>query len=199
MTPQAVSRLGVNMTPLAYNSFNLKNADNRFAFVEKRVNRTHQSVLEKKATKSTPLQKETIVRKTYHLPHASPEVEALIARYATAYSVPEALVRRVVLRESGGNPAARNGPYWGLMQISYPTAVGMGYSGKPSGLLDAETNLRYAVKYLAGAYLVAGGDHGRSVRLYARGYYYDAKSKGLLEETGLRKGPASIKTAFVSE
>lgn len=119
------------------------------------------------------------------LAHASPEVEQLISKYSLAYNVPERLVRRVVKRESNGNPNSRNGPYLGLMQISHPTAKGMGYQGDPQGLLDAETNLRFAVKYLAGAYKVAEGDESQAVRLYARGYYYDAKAKGLLDDTGL--------------
>lgn len=117
----------------------------------------------------------------------SPELDALIARYAAYYEVPVELVRRVVKRESNFRPAARNGPYWGLMQIRHDTARGMGYRGAASGLLDAETNLKYAVKYLRGAYLTAGGNHDRSVRFYARGYYYDAKRMGLLDETGLGK------------
>ena len=116
----------------------------------------------------------------------SPELDALIARYASHYQVPEELVRRVVKRESTFNPAARNGPYWGLMQILPATARTMGHKGPASELLDAETNLKYAVRYLRGAYITAGGNHDQAVRLYARGYYYDAKAKGLLEETGLR-------------
>lgn len=119
------------------------------------------------------------------LAHASPEVEGLISKYSLAYNVPESLVRRVVKRESNGNPSIRNGPYLGLMQISHPTAKGMGYQGDPKGLLDAETNLRFAVKYLAGAYKVAEGNEAQAMRLYARGYYYDAKAKGLLDDTGL--------------
>ncbi len=119
-------------------------------------------------------------------PNAPTGLDELIQKYASTYEVPERLVRRVVHRESRFNPAARNGPYWGLMQISHPTARGMGYRGVASGLLDAETNLKYAVKYLAGAYKVADGDESQAVRFYARGYYYDAKRKGLLEETGLR-------------
>ena len=112
--------------------------------------------------------------------------DGMIAHYAQNYSVPERLVRRVIVRESGYNAAARNGPYYGLMQISHATASGMGYSGSPSGLLDAETNLRYAVKYLAGAYVTAKGNEDQAMRFYARGYYYDAKRAGLLEESGLR-------------
>ncbi|MBL8584611.1 MAG: lytic transglycosylase domain-containing protein [Rhizobiaceae bacterium] len=118
-------------------------------------------------------------------PHASPEVTQLIEKYAVVYEVPSELVRRVVRRESNFRPGARNGPYWGLMQIRHDTARGMGYDGPPSGLLDAETNLKYAVKYLRGAYVTAEGNQDQAVRYYARGYYYDAKRKGLLEETGL--------------
>ena len=113
------------------------------------------------------------------------EVDRLIAKYAAHYEVPESLVRRVVKRESNFNPRARNGPYWGLMQILPQTAKGMGYKGTAQGLLDAETNLKYAVKYLRGAYMVADGNHDQAVRFYARGYYYDAKRMGLLDETGL--------------
>jgi soluble lytic murein transglycosylase-like protein len=136
--------------------------------------------------------------------HAPEELDALITKYSVAYDVPERLVRRVVHRESRFNPSARNGPYWGLMQISHPTARGMGYKGNAKGLLDAETNLKYAVRYLSGAYKVAGGDESQAVRFYARGYYYDAKRKGLLQETGLdgswkRSGPTRDAAAASSE
>ena len=146
----------------------------------------------------------------FETPDSAPKnLDSLITKYSVAYDVPERLVRRVVHRESRFNPGARNGPYWGLMQISHPTARGMGYTGAPKGLLDAETNLKYAVRYLSGAYKVAGGDESQAVRYYARGYYYDAKRKGLLQETGLdgswkRSGPtreaaASIEPASLPE
>ncbi|ODT48831.1 MAG: hypothetical protein BGO80_01240 [Devosia sp. 63-57] len=112
-------------------------------------------------------------------------LDGLITHYANAYKVPEELVRRIIVRESNYNPAARNGPYWGLMQISHATARGMGFSGDPSALLDAETNLRFAVRYLAGAYVTARGNHDQAVQFYARGYYYDAKRLGLLQKSGL--------------
>jgi soluble lytic murein transglycosylase-like protein len=120
------------------------------------------------------------------LAYAGGSLDGLIAHYSQQYSVPEDLVRRIIVRESGYNPAARNGPYYGLMQISHATASGMGYRGSPSGLLDAETNLRFAVRYLAGAYVTARGNYDQAVRFYASGYYYDAKRAGLLEEAGLR-------------
>jgi soluble lytic murein transglycosylase-like protein len=119
-------------------------------------------------------------------PNETPELRALIEEYSAAYGVPEALVHRVAIRESTHNPAARNGPYYGLMQILPATARSMGYEGPAEGLLDAETNLKYAVKYLRGAWLVADGSPEAAVQWYARGYYYEAKRKGLLEETGLR-------------
>ena len=119
-------------------------------------------------------------------PNETPELRALIRKYAALYGVPEDLVHRVVIRESRHRPGARNGPYYGLMQMLPATARGMGYSGSASGLLDAETNLKYGVKYLRGAYVVAGGNPDNAVRWYSKGYYYEAKRKGLLKEAGLR-------------
>jgi hypothetical protein len=103
-----------------------------------------------------------------------------ITHHAKLNEVPESLIHRVVLRESRYDPAARHGRYWGLMQISHSTAKSMGYSGPPIGLLDPETNLKYAVAYLANAYRVAGGDERRAQKLYERGFYYDAKRAGRL-------------------
>lgn len=119
-------------------------------------------------------------------PNETPQLRALIERYADRYDVPVDLVQRVIVRESTHNPAARNGPYYGLMQILPQTARTMGYRGRPQGLLDAETNLKYAVKYLRGAWIVADGDRDAAVKWYSRGYYYEAKRLGLLKETGLR-------------
>ncbi len=133
-------------------------------------------------------------RTTVAAPEPSPEpaaaatpsaINALVDKYAALYSVPASLIHRVIVRESGYNPKARNGPYWGIMQIRYDTAMSMGYHGPASGLLDADTNLRYGVKYLAGAYLVGNGNPDQAVRFYASGYYYDAKRLGLLDEVGL--------------
>ena len=129
----------------------------------------------------------TPVAETKTLPAVGPNgMDGLIAHYSVEYNVPEALIRRVIVRESGYNPKARNGPYYGLMQIRYDTAQSMGYSGPASGLLDADTNLHYAVKYLSGAYVVGGQNPDQAVRNYAQGYYYQARAKGLLEEVGLR-------------
>ena len=119
-------------------------------------------------------------------PGETPEMRALIHKYAGIHDMPESLLHRIIQRESDYNPGARNGPYYGLMQILPQTARTMGYEGPPEGLLDAETNLMYAGKYLRGAWLVSGGSQDRAVMWYAKGYYYEAKRMGLLEETGLR-------------
>ena len=64
---------------------------------------------------------------------------------------------------------------YGLMQIRLGTARGVGYRGDADGLLDPDTNLTYAVKYLAGAYRAAGCDADRAVSYYQRGYYGAAR------------------------
>lgn len=119
-------------------------------------------------------------------PGETPQMRALIVKWAAIHEIPESLLHRQIQRESGYRADARNGPYWGLMQILPQTARTMGYDGPPEGLLDAETNLKYAGRYLRGAWIVSGGDEDAAVMWYAKGYYYEAKRKGLLEETGLR-------------
>lgn len=110
---------------------------------------------------------------------ANGNIDKLIATYAAQNGVPESLVRRVIKRESGGNPRVVYKGNYGLMQIKLATARALGYSGGATGLLDAETNITYAVKYLAGAYRAAGGNADRAVHYYAAGYYYAAKRKGM--------------------
>jgi len=108
------------------------------------------------------------------------QYDALVATHATANGVPEALVHRVILRESRYQPhlVGRGGTI-GLMQIKLSTARGLGYTGDAAGLRDPDTNLTYAVKYLAGAYRAANGDHTRAMHYYASGYYQAAKRERL--------------------
>jgi hypothetical protein len=113
-------------------------------------------------------------------PARSGPLDALIAQHAQANGVPESLVRRVVVRESRYNPrAVGRGGAMGLMQIKTATARAMGYGGSSSGLLNADTNLTYAVRYLAGAYRAAGGNADRAVGYYARGYYSAVRHRGI--------------------
>jgi soluble lytic murein transglycosylase-like protein len=104
------------------------------------------------------------------------EYDALVATHASANGVPEALVHRVIVRESRYRPAlVGRGGTIGLMQIKLATARSLGYTGTAEGLRDPNTNLTYAVKYLAGAYRAANGDHKRAMHYYASGYYEAAK------------------------
>jgi soluble lytic murein transglycosylase-like protein len=116
-----------------------------------------------------------------HAAHAqNVEYNALVASHAQANGVPEALVHRVIVRESRYRPAlVGRGGTIGLMQIKLATARGLGYTGDAAGLRDPNTNLTYAVKYLAGAYRAANGDHKRAMAFYASGYYAAAKRQRL--------------------
>ena len=108
------------------------------------------------------------------------QYEELVARHAQANGVPVALVHRVIVRESRYNAGlVGRGGTIGLMQIKLATARSLGYTGSAEGLRDPDTNLAYAVKYLAGAYRAAGGNHDRAVGYYASGYYYAAKRQRL--------------------
>jgi hypothetical protein len=106
--------------------------------------------------------------------------EKMVAAHARANGVPEALVHRVIVRESKYHPdlIGRGGTI-GLMQIKLATARGLGYTGDAEGLRDPETNLTYGVKYLAGAWRAAESNHDRAVHLYASGYYEVAKRQRL--------------------
>lgn len=95
----------------------------------------------------------------------------MIALLARANGVPPSLVHRVIVRESGYNEHAVNSGNYGLMQIRLGTARALGYDGPPEGLLDPETNMTYAVRYLAGAYRAAHGDEDRAIVLYSSGYH----------------------------
>ena len=108
------------------------------------------------------------------------QYEALVAAHARANNVPEALVHRVIVRESRYRPdlVGRGGTI-GLMQIKLATARGLGYTGDAAGLRDPDTNLAYGIKYLAGAWRAANSDHARAMHYYASGYYYVAKRQRL--------------------
>ncbi|MBJ6126752.1 lytic transglycosylase domain-containing protein [Microvirga splendida] len=97
-------------------------------------------------------------------------LKPLIARYASENGLPYELADAVVRLESRYNAGARNGPHMGLTQINVRTAQSLGYKGDAAGLLDAETNLRYGLKYLATAYRLAGGDTCGTILRYQFGH-----------------------------
>ena len=115
----------------------------------------------------------------------TPQMRRLVRASAQEHDLPEVLLHRVIQRESDYRADARNGPYWGLMQITPQTARSMGFQGPPERLLDPRVNLTYAGKYLRGAWLVSDGDMDKAMSWYARGYYFEARERCLLVETGL--------------
>jgi hypothetical protein len=73
--------------------------------------------------------------------------------------------------ESSYNPYAVGGVgEVGLMQIRPQTASMLGYTGGATGLFDPETNVRYSVMYLAGAWRRADGDLCRALMKYRAGH-----------------------------
>jgi Transglycosylase SLT domain len=130
--------------------------------------------------------------------------EKLVETHAKANLVPAALVHRVIVRESKYQPdlVGRGGTI-GLMQIKLATARSVGYQGDAQGLRDPDTNLAFGVKYLAGAYRAANGDHDRAVHYYAAGYYAVAKQqrleRGRVKPTGLLLASAPPKDAVKPE
>src|ERR1700710_3176782 len=130
--------------------------------------------------------------------------EKMVAVHAHANQVPEALAHRVIVRETKYHPdlIGRGGTI-GLMQIKLATARGVGYKGDAEGLRDPDTNLAYGIKYLAGAYRAANGDHDRAVHYYASGYYAVAKQQRLerehLKKTGPTLASAPAKDAVKTE
>ena len=118
-------------------------------------------------------------------------LKAMVARHAAQNGVPFALADAVVKVESNYNPRAANrSGAMGLMQIKTQTARGEGFSGSSSDLLNPETNVRYAMKYLATAYRMAGGDLCGTVMRYQQGHgarrmtaadhSYCAKARGFM-------------------
>jgi soluble lytic murein transglycosylase-like protein len=113
----------------------------------------------------------------------------MIALHAKAHGVPETFVHRMIMRESHYNPRIVHRHCYGLLQIKPATARSMGYKGPAQRLLDPETNLTYAVPYLANAYKIAGGNETRAMALFSSGYYYTAKRKKLLGELRTASSP----------
>jgi len=79
----------------------------------------------------------------------------IIAKYALQYNVPEPWIRAVIATESSWNvnayraePSIGDASY-GLMQLLYRTAAGLGYSGDPVGLYDPDTNIGLGTQLLS--------------------------------------------------
>lgn len=79
----------------------------------------------------------------------------IIEKYSKMYNVPFPLIKAIITRESNFNPKSyrfeshRNDASYGLIQILYQTAKGLGYTGTPEGLYDVDTNVKYGTLYLS--------------------------------------------------
>ena len=95
----------------------------------------------------------------------------LISSYAKSYGVPENLAHAVVRVESNYRANARGAAgEIGLMQIKPATARMMGYRGSAKGLYHPETNIKYGMKYLAGAHKLGGGTTCGTILKYNAGH-----------------------------
>ena len=99
------------------------------------------------------------------------DLTALVDREAAALGIPIALARAVVKVESQWNPKETGtvGEV-GLMQIKHSTARLLGFSGSRAELYDPKTNVRWGMKYLAGAYRLAGGNVCKTALKYQGGH-----------------------------
>ncbi|GJD59148.1 lytic transglycosylase domain-containing protein [Methylobacterium dankookense] len=131
-------------------------------------------------------------------PGARDNIDALIEQQAKANGVPASFIHAVVKRESNYNPRAKGGSALGLMQIKHATAKGLGYTGDAAGLYDPETNLRYGVAYLAGAYKTARGNLTQAYTYYNRGYYYAAKRQGVATEVAAVVAPVAASASAMA-
>ncbi|MFB9951777.1 lytic transglycosylase domain-containing protein [Rhizobium puerariae] len=95
----------------------------------------------------------------------------LIRKYADELDVPVELANAVIQVESNFRPTVRGkAGEIGLMQIKPSTARMMGYDGPDYGLYDPETNIRFGMKYLAGAHELGDGGTCGTILKYNAGH-----------------------------
>ncbi|MBG0812505.1 transglycosylase SLT domain-containing protein [Methylosinus sp. H3A] len=96
---------------------------------------------------------------------------ALAENEARRAGMPGEIADAVMAVESGYDPGAIGSVgEIGLMQVLPSTARALGFEGRMEGLAVPETNIRYGVKYLAGAWRLAGGDLCTAVMKYRAGH-----------------------------
>ncbi len=102
---------------------------------------------------------------------ASRHLRALVAMEARAAGVPVELAKAVVMVESTWRAHVTGAAgEVGLMQIKEPTAEMVGFEGRRPELYRPENNIRYGVRYLAGAWKKAKGDLCFTVSKYNGGH-----------------------------
>ncbi|MGH6760000.1 MAG: lytic transglycosylase domain-containing protein [Phyllobacterium sp.] len=106
-----------------------------------------------------------------NLPKSGNQFSSIIKHYASTYGVPVKLAHAVVRVESNFRPNVTGGAgEIGLMQIKLSTARGLGYTGSAKALYNPETNIRYGMKYLAGAHKLGDGSTCGTILKYNAGH-----------------------------
>ncbi|MGO4449252.1 lytic transglycosylase domain-containing protein [Phyllobacterium sp. TAF24] len=101
----------------------------------------------------------------------STKYSTIISSYAASYGVPVSLANAVVRVESNyrADMTGSAGEI-GLMQIKLETARGLGYTGSRQALYNPETNIRWGMKYLAGAHKLGNGTTCGTILRYNAGH-----------------------------
>lgn len=96
----------------------------------------------------------------------------IIEKHAAAEGVPVDLAHAIIAIESNYRVkvTGRAGEV-GLMQIKPATARGLGYMGSTKALYDPETNIKWGMKYLAGAQDLGDGTTCGTVLRYNAGHH----------------------------
>jgi hypothetical protein len=95
----------------------------------------------------------------------------LVKRAAERAGLPVEIVDAVIRTESGYNPNLTGAVgEIGLMQVRPSTARMLGFGGTNEELREPNTNIRYGVAYLAGAWRLAKGDVCTTVMKYRAGH-----------------------------
>lgn len=98
-----------------------------------------------------------------------------IQQASQTHQVPVSWIQAVIETESSWNTKAYraepriNDASYGLMQLLYKTAAGLGYTGTPQGLYDPATNIELGTKLLAQLRAQHGDDFRRVYSAYNSG------------------------------
>lgn len=94
----------------------------------------------------------------------------MVAREAAASGLPSELADAVAMVETGYRPdAIGSSGEIGIMQIMPATALQLGFRGTLAELAEPSVNIRLAVRYLARAWALGGGDVCRALMKYRAG------------------------------
>ncbi len=133
------------------------------------VSLTHADTASSTSTASLA---ETAPAPTLQTPYKDMPYAELIAGEAERAGVRLELAHAVIFVESNYRPdVTGSAGEIGLMQIKLATARDMGFTGTRKELYDPATNLRYGLKYLAGAKERGGGTLCGTILKYNAGHF----------------------------